>query len=437
MPKWRTGRPAILLVLVLAVAGCTSTGETSTGKPNSPAADIVATAGIDGISPRTEPASTRRAVPGRKVPEPSGNWRRTPVPAFARSDRVRVWGLSAWSWNGAWAVGSVSPKSSVDIDVPSPHSAQRPLALRWDGRRWREFPVPASVSLLTSVAAAGSGEAWAVGWSESPSGQVGHLLHWSGGVWREAPPTATATAGASGISPAAAVHVVAGDGRNRVYLGGSDHDVELVARWTRSGWRRLPSPPDNGAPPGAVSGGTNPEGVGHGLTVQLLSVAVEGRLFSGAVPFGFDATMITSWDGHTWRSERVVAGSHVSVGTLLALDGDHVWYTATQSFMGGPVGARTASKNWIEAYFLGPAALQDAPSDPYPPAVETMSGHGSILQWAAGGGVVARYRGRKWVDDRSKMLAGVKVQELAAVPGARGTWLAGAGATGLVLLRHR
>src|SRR3954452_5206635 len=190
----------MVLVLVLAVAGCTGTPETSTAvtgtaDPSSPSANTAAAAGTEASPSRTEPAPTSTAVPVRKVPQPSGTWRRTRVPSFARSDRVRIWDLSTWSRDGAWAVGSVTPKSWVDIDNPAPQSPQRPLALRWDGRRWREFTVPSSVSLLTSVTAAGAGQAWAVGWSDSSRGPVGHLLHWSGGVWKETPPTGTAKAG--------------------------------------------------------------------------------------------------------------------------------------------------------------------------------------------------------------------------------------------------
>ncbi len=438
----RTFAALLVLTLIPALAACT-------GSPSTPSAAGRATAGFSLVggslpaAPRTRPVPrptpTLPPVRTRTPPSPSGPWRPTTVPAALRSGLVTIRAMAARNQDDAWAVGARAPSRDAgwtgdDDDLIDPQ--ERPVALHWNGRRWLDQPLPAGISRLTSVAAGRSGEAWAVGLSATKTNPVTRLLHWSAGRWQEGSP---ATGSTPAISKAAQVQVVAGDGRGRVYLGGSDRNAELVAQWEGTHWRRLPAPPTNGAPGGAVSGPVRSGDPGLNVTVSFLSVAPGSRLWAGASPRGFDATLFTSWDGDAWYDEDAVAGSHVVVGFLDALDDGHVWYNATLPFVGMAFDNGLPFQDGVSVDVMGRATGpgQSAPSTKTLPAVLTAAGHYSVLQWAAGRGVLARYQGRHWVRDRTRPVRGVKPALLAAIPGARGTWLAGTTSRGLVLLRHR
>jgi hypothetical protein len=100
-------------------------------------------------------------------------WTRVPSPSPARGCIGAVlWGVTAASRTGAWAVGgdSCDPKT---------------LILRWDGSAWTQVysPTPAGSNFLESVAATRAGGAWAVG---SAHGGTGSILteSWNGISWQ-------------------------------------------------------------------------------------------------------------------------------------------------------------------------------------------------------------------------------------------------------------
>ncbi len=102
-------------------------------------------------------------------------WRRVPTPNPGRGDHL-LSSVVAPAPDEAWAVGWSIP----------PDGRDRPLVLRWDGRRWRREILPdiAGRAQLMDVAASGARFVWAAGRATDPSGTfVGLLLLRNGNSW--------------------------------------------------------------------------------------------------------------------------------------------------------------------------------------------------------------------------------------------------------------
>ncbi|GAA3224247.1 hypothetical protein [Actinocorallia longicatena] len=101
---------------------------------------------------------------------------------------------------------SFSGRYALDLDH------ERTL-LRWTGRAWKGLRVPGTAGVfLTTMAARGSEEIWAVGEKGAESG-TSHLFHWNGGRWsRERIPLPTPISGIEKIVP---------DGRGGLWLSGT------------------------------------------------------------------------------------------------------------------------------------------------------------------------------------------------------------------------
>ncbi len=149
-------------------------------------------------------------------------------------------GANAVTADDVWAVGVQQP---AGVGGPA-----RPLIERWNGVRWRIVGSPAPRGLhseLTSVAAVGSHQAWAVGSSapaEAPTHSRPLALHWGGRRWTPVPVPSTGTGGRSG--GAILMSVAAGPGRT-VFAVGSVGAVAgrlrpLAVRWVAGRWRPVP-----------------------------------------------------------------------------------------------------------------------------------------------------------------------------------------------------
>lgn len=124
------------------------------------------------------------------APEPSPTPSASPQPACTPTwDVVRsanrseepttLLGVTAVTRSEAWAVGGIGR----DPDAPTAVAIQR-----WDGTKWSpvEGPNPGSfVNELRAVDAAEPNDVWAVGRSDSGSGDVPLVLHYDGTAWLE------------------------------------------------------------------------------------------------------------------------------------------------------------------------------------------------------------------------------------------------------------
>jgi hypothetical protein len=296
--------------------------------------------------------------------------------------------VSAANSSTAWAVGE---------------SGGGPLALSWDGVTWARRPVPAGSGGLVSVAAVDTRTAWAVGTETAAGGGDGrsHLLRWDGASWQEAWP-----APESGITSAARLKQVATDGCGRVYLVGSDREMPLVAQWDGEEWQRLPfrSQP------------------GSGSYARFVSARPGTRVWVGVSGAG-DAHGILSWDGRTWRTERLVGGPHVNLYALTVFTDDQVWYVSNHSWVGGPVGGpvdRPIPPNQVFATTLSGSGPD--PSTLGWTAVSDVAGHASP-EWVAGTDGLARWDGRRWAPVSGVLPRGFHEVAFAPVPRSAETWL--------------
>jgi hypothetical protein len=151
---------------------------------------------------------------------------------------------------GAWAVGSQTDSLS----------RERPLIMRFDGRRWSEVPAPQDAELaaahpgydweaadvrLTGVYARTASDVWAVGEIRDPWGDIatGFVLRWDGVAWREIP------------SPGGNAHLldVIAFGPNDAWAIGArgrhdgDPDQPLAMHWDGQSWTRSPGTELSGA----------------------------------------------------------------------------------------------------------------------------------------------------------------------------------------------
>ncbi|MFH8368560.1 hypothetical protein [Streptomyces sp. NPDC018031] len=165
-------------------------------------------------------------------------WRTTEL--AAGQDVVQI---DARSARDAWAVGGTYTGAS----------GSRPLALHWNGHRWREVRLPDVPVRLTDVYAESARSVWVTGFA-SPIGEEGYeprVLHWNGKKWKDV------TGPVAGLSPEA----LSGDGRGRVWLGGDPAGWEgppVLWRHERGRWTR-------------VEGATVPGGMTQSYTVNGLA----------------------------------------------------------------------------------------------------------------------------------------------------------------------
>lgn len=169
-------------------------------------------------------------------------WQVVPSPSPPGSDTLLS--VSATSPGNAWAVGTVENRS------PSPIT---PLAEHWDGKAWHVVPVPDGVyhyeNRLFSVSAFSADDAWAVGNSFGsphkplqPSAPLAE--HWNGRSWTAvATPKAPSGAGFGGVvdlGPDDAWAV--GNFSSQV----APFSHTLIEHWDGTAWHIVPSP-DPGA----------------------------------------------------------------------------------------------------------------------------------------------------------------------------------------------
>lgn len=97
------------------------------------------------------------------------SWRNTPLPEIKHGSLNAVTIVSP---NDIWAVG----EQWTDIDPRTDELDTRPLAMRWNGRSWRKVPTkPLGLGSFTHVAPDGRGGVWA---ALGP-----RLAHYSNGSW--------------------------------------------------------------------------------------------------------------------------------------------------------------------------------------------------------------------------------------------------------------
>jgi hypothetical protein len=196
-------------------------------------------------------------------------WRSVPIPGEGELDDV-----SAVSPNDVWAVGT-----TTDIAA-----ASEPLILHWDGKSWtRVKPAHAPKTQLKSVAAVSRSDVWVAGGTFSETKPwVAHLQHWDGKRWQRAQ-----------INPDRPPlnDLVPVSGESIWAVGGGEHGSRgtspAILHWTGNGWT-----PVRALPFGSAN-------VRVSLGLNAVSAAAADDVWAvGELTVG---PLVEHWNGRTWR----------------------------------------------------------------------------------------------------------------------------------------
>jgi hypothetical protein len=155
-------------------------------------------------------------------------WSIVAVPPAPRLGDYRLYGVAAVSTSDVWAVGV---------------SGGQPLLMHWDGATWRLWPAPTlsqqEPNRLYAVDARGARDAWAVGYSGTRKGIVPLALRWNGRRWRVVSRRGLKVNGELlGVAAAPKGAWVVGWHFPRRAAG----EVALAARWNGRSWSKQAVP---------------------------------------------------------------------------------------------------------------------------------------------------------------------------------------------------
>lgn len=267
-----------------------------------------------------------------------------------------------------WAVGTDLVDGFQDV---------RPLALRWDGKRWRATKQPmSSNSSLESVAVAGANDVWAVGEDrDDPSLPKPLVMHWNGSAWQLVPGPAVPTGSFDEVQ-------VAPDGSiwtaGWASIDGKEHAV--VYRYARGAWQPLTT------------------GLEESINGNALTVIANNDAW-----LGLNAGL-AHYDGKSWKLTDDVPADGSQIPTALAAAGPKdIWAVGVNHGSTGelPLVLHYDGSDWTQVATPGGSAqLYDvALRNGHPVAVgERFEDSGNTILFHP---FVLEYRGSKFVEATS------------------------------------
>ena len=251
-------------------------------------------------------------------------WRTAASQDPHRSLYDRFDSVAAVSPREAWAVGNYFTGHEG-----GPNGA---FVARWNGRRWRvaAAPIPRG-AILSSVAASGTGDVWAVGWRPHNAGTL--IEHWDGLRWHivaAAFPPGGILNGVVALTPHDAWAV-------GTYFG--HRAVTLIEHWDGRRWTVTPSPRPHLAP------GRRPYAVLQAVTaISPTDVWAVG--YSGTEIPATSRTLTEHWDGRRWTivpSPNVRSPRSVTNNILFSISGsrrDNLWAVGSWGSVAGGYGGK-------------------------------------------------------------------------------------------------
>ena len=245
-------------------------------------------------------AAQPRAAAGRLVPA---------GPVGPSSTYNTLTSVSADSASDAWAVGSYVSDTTGVRDT---------LILHWNGTAWSRVASPSPgtrFSVLSSVSAGGTKNAWAVGfYRNQTAGALPLILHWNGTSWSQV------SAPASGMPQTELNGVSAVSGRDAWAAGFAGKPAAglfdtLLLHWNGADWSPVASP-DPGKTDNFLQG--------------VSATASGGAWAVGSFSRGSTLrTLVLKWSGTAWA--QVKSASPAPPGRYNLLDGvsaigqGHAW----------------------------------------------------------------------------------------------------------------
>jgi len=219
-------------------------------------------------------------------------------------------GVAAVTAQDVWAVGASGPN---------------PLALHYDGTRWRVVPTPPG-GRLSAVAAVSTTDVWAVGSQPTGDGPGILVQHWNGHQWSVVDAPAQPPTDFNALTGLAVVNA------HDIWAVGSrgdDFNEPLVEHWNGSAWQvvAVPEPPQPDP--------NDPTNVG------LTAVTAVG---AGNVWAVGEAGLIEHYDGHAWRIVTGPGGGTVRWAAVSARAADDIWVVGRSGTT--PVSAHWTGTAW-------------------------------------------------------------------------------------------
>ncbi|MEU2627529.1 hypothetical protein [Kitasatospora sp. NPDC007106] len=261
--------------------------------------------------------------PADRVAPRAAGWHAVRLPSAPRNQELRS--VAALGPDAAWAVG-----------YEESQAGGAPLVERYDGRVWRRLKVPGhrGAGSLEAVLPFGPGDVWAVGSRSDPAAgeDRGLALHWDGRAWREVPlPAGPADRSVHPLALAAA------GPRDLWAVGATAHDRTTAPRplalhWDGSAWRTVPTP------------GTEGDAALLGAAADRA-----GGLWAVGVAYDPDGTgrpLTEHWDGRAWRIVDAPGedGRSTTLESVAVLAPDDVWAAGSSTDEDGP--ARPYLLHW-------------------------------------------------------------------------------------------
>jgi len=233
--------------------------------------------------------------PGKPAAAASRNgtgWTVVPSYSFGPLDNVLA-GVSAASFNDAWAVGAYYPSSSNVLAT---------LAHHFDGTRWTAYPLPnvgVQENVLYAVSMPTTGKAWAVGYYVSGRFVQQTLIeHFDGTVWSVVPSP----------SPGALQNILFGVATitdSDVWAVGGEQDANglwhtLTEHWDGSAWSVV----------SAVDAGSSGNQLYAVKALATDDVYAVGQQAGAGFP---NPALIEHWNGKSWSVVSSPADASASV----------------------------------------------------------------------------------------------------------------------------
>ncbi len=275
------------------------------------------------------------------------SWTRKSVPAPGHSSVLTD--VSAHKRSAVWAVG-------YRLDQPGTH---RPLAMRWDGKRWsvrNPLLKAGERGLLAGVSNTAAGGTWAAGSVTKNGSERPYIARIVNGSWRRP--------ALPWVGPGALSAIVVPSGTDGWAVGYRITGIgvrPLVLRWNGSGWKSVPPPDLDG------------EALLYDVEVAGTKVSVTG---TAAHPTKARLSPImATWTGSGWTVDRLDA--FFRDGLMNAVDGDphkigwtvgrDVWAGVTAHACDAPAPGRAARQSVRTARRDAITSAQDTTGEPEHP----------------------------------------------------------------------
>jgi hypothetical protein len=247
------------------------------------------------------------------------------------------------------SVAAAGPSDAWAVGLVGTQSGGRPLALHWNGRDWSEVAVPAvdePESHLFAVAATATDDVWAVGgWARPGALRGGGLVaHWDGSSWAtEALPTTNRPEDRSG-GPYDILTGVAGSSGSDVWAVGQEVNVPqtyartLIMHWDGQGWERVPSPNVMPSPGGGEVDDnlTAVDAIAPDDAWAVGSYEREGLRMEAPIT---TAPLALHWNGTAWTVVELPSVAYGELTGVVALAADDVWAVGHSAGGPGPDGS--------------------------------------------------------------------------------------------------